>query len=334
METTEPTITNKEALLKAIVEHAGVDPADLEQPLAEAQDTSTQANDSVESLDASGAESAPADEPAKAEATAPERKETAASAPLEVLSPNFDHIAREKARADAEIRAEREQLAVERRSLQEQLAKIKTVDDYKRQLAMDPVATMKELGIENTNEVAKMLWSDSLGDKAPAEFRTNPDQWRVQQELRMVKQQLSDIVNQQKQREQAEVKAKEEQQKTASIREYLKELPEDTVLVRNMVKNDPDEAVARIRSIADHFVANGLAEGKTVADVIRYYEQALQSDLKRLGIEMPTKSASTQSPRPVVKNDLGTSTNTARVDLSDDEEEAQIVQELRKRRQQ
>jgi hypothetical protein len=287
--------------------------------------------------DAAPVEAAPEQEAAPAPVSASSGQAATPDKPAEPVipegSPEFQALARKEKR----LREEQAAIKAEREAVEALKGQIAEYERAKRIAKRDPVAALKSMGFEpkDIQDAARHLYSESLGDDAPAEakqLRERASLLRETDELRAQLEELKASVPRMFEEQKREVTR---QAYVAQIKNALPSAAEGTKYLSRFVKKDPDAAARAIYAIAEKHAAD---EGTVpdIRDMAKKLESQLVSELSMFIDEdappaapKQTTKAAGEQKTATLTNRSATATKPRRQPSNDDEIIAEIVAEVK-----
>jgi len=244
--------------------------------MSEQQEATTPVTDEVRlqaAIDVMGTETteeSPAEEAAPEEEVVVEASEAPGTEEEPPLTPGEENVAessklallaRRERRSREQSKEREEKLSTREGELEERLKSAETLDakldNIKRGFANDPVAALKELGIDDGYvDFANALFDEELGDDAPGDYKT-------QKELRALKARLHRFEEEQKTSETRKQQEAEQTRTQQLQRNYIDEMEgfmesstkeeqwmENYEFAGNLFKSNPQEAVQAMYGIA------------------------------------------------------------------------------------
>jgi len=163
---------------------------------------------------------------------------------VELISPQLANLARrEKA-----LRAR--EATIEAQVQQQVAAQLEAV----KQMAMkNPSQFFKQLGVENTEDLAAMLWADKLGDDAPDTLKNRTADARMRQQMDEMKKMQADF-----QRQQQDVMAAQQRdQYVAHLNGFLSSVPADMPYLQAEYESDPAATLDALCVAASNLMESG-----------------------------------------------------------------------------
>lgn len=241
----------------------------------------------------------------------------------------------QEAQEKVELRS-RQLLAIARREeyLRKKEAELKerettiSTDDLRGKFAKDPIAALRELGVDDLSDLATQLWMNELGDDAPEEFKRKHEYSSVRAEIEALKSQLE---AQRREAEQAAQTAQIQAQLNAyagQLATFVKAIPEDLAALKLQADSDPEQTYETLGNLVQS-VFQSTGELPDLQQLAKEYDQSLRAEAERyfklFGTSQPAQeepAQATKSEEPKTLSDADTSLRGDKESLDDlDDEE-------------
>lgn len=184
-----------------------------------------------------------APEPVKTEAAAPETKEEGKK---EAEDPAVVRLYNLMERESALVERETKLKSVEA-ELESYKSKQKEYEQARNRLLYDPAALIKSLLPENSDmslsDIAKALWMEDLGEKAPEDYRLNKGLKQAKTEIERLREELEAKEKKREEEARSREQAAAYDQYVGSMSAYVKQASDAYPLVKALAQANPDGAV-------------------------------------------------------------------------------------------